>query len=68
MFRFKLGIVIGYGLGWLVTSGKASELIDQIRERQGGIGSSSSPTTGRFDSTRVTSAGDSYDFAARAAD
>jgi hypothetical protein len=36
MFRFKLGVAVGFGLGWLVVSGKASELIERFRASRSG--------------------------------
>jgi len=35
MFRFKMGIALGYLLGWMVASGKAAELLEQFKERRG---------------------------------
>ena len=55
MFRFKLGLVVGFGLGWLVASGKGAELIERFRASR----SSGQATTA--DSAGV------YDFAVRAA-
>jgi hypothetical protein len=33
MFRFKLGLVLGFAAGWLVATGRAAELIDDLRAR-----------------------------------
>jgi hypothetical protein len=55
MFRFKVGVVIGFGLGWLVASGKGAELIDRFR--------ASRTTTDQA----TTADGGVYDFAVRAA-
>ncbi len=56
MFRFKAGIVIGFGLGWLVASGKGAQLIEQFRQsRKGG------------DAATASKADGVYDFAVRAA-
>lgn len=56
MFRFKMGVAIGFGLGWLVVSGKAGELIDRFRSSR-----STSDATTTAESAGV------YDFAVRAA-
>jgi hypothetical protein len=56
MFRFKLGVVVGFGLGWLVVSGRASELIDRFR---------ASRTAGQQPAT--ADAAGVYDFAVHAA-
>ncbi len=56
MFRFKLGLAVGFGLGWLVTSGKGAELIDRFRSSRSGA--DTAPTA---ESSGV------YDFAVRAA-
>lgn len=61
MFRLKLGIAIGYGLGWLVASGKAAELLDRYRRRRDATSfGASSPLVA--DSSGV------YDFAVRVTD
>ena len=57
MFRFKAGIVVGFGLGWLVASGKAAELIEQFRQKRKG----GAPAVGGDKADGV------YDFAVRAA-
>jgi hypothetical protein len=42
MFKFKLGAIVGFGLGWLVGSGRAAKLWDAIHgsatRRSGGSG------------------------------
>jgi hypothetical protein len=55
MFRFKLGVAIGFGLGWLVASGKGAELVDRFRQSRR---TAADPTTA--DAAGV------YDFAVRA--
>jgi hypothetical protein len=58
MSQFKIGLVLGFGLGWLVATGRAAQLVDDVRER----------FIDKAGST--TSAGDAdgvYDFAVRAA-
>jgi hypothetical protein len=35
MSRFKFGIIIGFGLGWAVGSGKAKDLVDEVMARTG---------------------------------
>jgi hypothetical protein len=61
MFRFKLGIGIGFSLGWLVGSGKAAELIEQFRQRR-----ASTDAPGLHAVTDASS--HVYDFAVRAAE
>ena len=56
MFRFKLGVAVGFGLGWLVVSGKGAELIDRFRASRAGS-----------DNTPNTASSEVYDFAVRAA-
>ncbi|MCU1504083.1 MAG: hypothetical protein JWM12_3437 [Ilumatobacteraceae bacterium] len=56
MFRFKLGLAIGAGIGWLIGSGKAAELLERLRQ------SRSPEVVGVGDSTTGV-----YDFAVRAA-
>jgi hypothetical protein len=58
MSHFKLGLVIGFGLGWLVATGRAAQLVDDLRER---FLDTSGSTTSASDANGV------YDFAVRAA-
>ncbi len=32
MFKMKLGVIVGFALGWLVGSGRAAKLWDQFQE------------------------------------
>jgi hypothetical protein len=32
MFKMKLGAIVGFALGWLVGSGRAAKLWDQLQE------------------------------------
>jgi len=32
MFRFKLGVMLGFAAGWAVGSGKAAELVQRLRQ------------------------------------
>ena len=36
MFRFKIGLILGFAAGWLVATGRAAEMIDQLRARLDG--------------------------------
>jgi hypothetical protein len=36
MLRFKLGALIGFGIGWAVGSGRAAEFWNEISGSQGG--------------------------------
>lgn len=56
MFRFKLGVAVGFGLGWLVVSGKGAELIDRFRASRS-----------RADTSPTAASSGVYDFAVRAA-
>jgi hypothetical protein len=42
MFKMKLGAIVGFALGWLVGTGRAAKLWDQLQEaatrRAGGSG------------------------------
>lgn len=58
MSHFKVGLVVGFGLGWLVATGRAAQLVDDLRER---FLDTSSPATSAADANGV------YDFAVRAA-
>ncbi len=33
MFRFKIGLILGFAAGWLVATGRAAEMVDQLRAR-----------------------------------
>ena len=33
MFRFKIGLILGFTAGWLVATGRAAEMVDQLRPR-----------------------------------
>jgi hypothetical protein len=59
MSRFKFGLVLGLVIGWLVTSGKGAELLEQARRRA---------QAARADAKLApTDADGVYDFAVRAA-
>ncbi len=58
MSRFKFGLVIGFTVGWLVATGKATELLDKARERA---------TAARRQQSAPADANGVYDFAVRAA-
>jgi hypothetical protein len=51
MFKMKLGAIVGFALGWLVGSGRAAKLWDQLQEaatsRAGGSGSAAVPVADR---------------------
>jgi hypothetical protein len=42
MSRFKIGIALGFGLGYAVATGKAQELVGRLRGGAGGGGQSAS--------------------------
>ena len=59
MSRFKFGLVLGIVIGWLVTSGKGAELLEQARRRA---------QAARADAKVAPADADGvYDFAVRAA-
>jgi len=59
MFRFKIGLVLGFVAGWLVATGRAAEMVDQLRARL--------DRAPRADgATGVDDAGGIYDFPVRA--
>jgi hypothetical protein len=58
MTRFKFGLVLGLVIGWLVTSGKGAELLDQARRRS---------RSGLEGDAATTDTDGVYDFAVRAA-
>jgi len=43
--KFKLGIMAGLAVGWLVGTGKASEMLDDLRRRARSSSTSSSSTS-----------------------
>ena len=51
MFKLKLGAIVGFALGWLVATGRAAKLWDQLQEaatrRAGGSGPDTVPVAGR---------------------
>jgi hypothetical protein len=52
MLRFKLGALIGFGIGWAVGSGRAAEFWNEIAGSRGGA---SRPQTGSRPTESVTS-------------
>jgi hypothetical protein len=58
MFRFKFGLILGFAAGWLVATGRAAEMVDQLRAR---LDRRPSP-----DGTVLDDAGGVYDFPVRA--
>lgn len=59
MSRFKFGLVLGFVAGWLVATGRATELFEQARKRLVDRGSS--------EPSDAAAANGVYDFAVRAA-
>ena len=59
MFRFKIGLVLGFAAGWLVATGRAAELVDQLRAP-----ALDQPRTA---TAALADSGGVYDFAVRAA-
>ena len=57
MFRFKIGLILGFAAGWLVATGRAAEMVDQLRARL-----DRRPSPG----TPIDDAGGVYDFPVRA--
>jgi hypothetical protein len=51
MFKMKLGAIVGFALGWLVGSGRAAKLWDQLQDaatrRAGGAGPVAVPAADR---------------------
>jgi hypothetical protein len=62
MFKMKLGAIVGFALGWLVGSGRAVKLWDQLQEavtrRAGGSGPVAVPATNSTAVPRTASTSD----------
>ena len=61
MFKIKLGVIVGFALGWLVGSGRAAKLWDQFQE-------AASSRAGRTRPVAISGAGRSTDAEAAARD
>jgi len=55
MMRFKLGLLLGFGAGWAVGSGRAAEFWHDVQQRasnrNASLGAPSSSSSGRSSST-----------------
>jgi hypothetical protein len=62
MFKVKLGAIVGFALGWLVGSGRAAKLWDQLQEaatrRAGGSGPVAVPVADRSTAAQGAAARD----------